>query len=209
MSSEIGFQGLEPTSFCDWPGTITSVVYIGSQNKNVPGCNLKCPTCHNKSLSWKPIDNANIPDHEILERLISRQKFINKVTFTGGEPTLYQNLPNIIRQLKQHDFEICVHTNGFNTLMFETIRKDVDLFCVDIKGPFEKYPKLIGIDFPVDKIRTKIASIIKAAQNNPTQFYFRITKVPSLTNDDLKETIEWVNSFGFRLHLQEYREPKD
>lgn len=210
MIKSIGVQEISLSSFCDWPGCISHVIYIGSEDKNIYGCNWKCPTCHNKSLSWQPTGKANINIQYIIEKLNLHKKYINKITITGGEPTLCPNLYNLIKELNQNSFnKICIHSNGSNLNSIKELIDSIELFCIDIKGPFKKYPELTGIkNMSIDKISNTILDLLNFAKKYKEKFYFRTTKVPILTNDDLIETEKLVNSFNFPLHLQEYRNIK-
>ncbi len=202
----IGIQEISLSSFCDWPGTISDVLYIGSQNINTHGCNWKCPTCHNKSLSWQPTGNENLNELWIIKKLISHKKYVDKVTITGGEPTLYPKLSNLIEKLKNNNFKICVHSNGSNIDIIKKLINNVDLFCIDVKGPFKKYPELTGLQsMNIEKISNQILDLLNFAKNYKEKFYFRTTKVPLLTVDDLIEVDNIVKSFDFKLHLQKYR----
>ena len=45
--SKPAVKGLVETSFCDWDGKISSVVFL-------PGCNFRCPFCQNGALVTDP-----------------------------------------------------------------------------------------------------------------------------------------------------------
>ncbi|MEJ2114356.1 MAG: radical SAM protein, partial [Flavobacteriaceae bacterium] len=75
------FSGLQKTSLIDYPNKIASVLYV-------PGCNLRCPFCHN----WRIVLNPQPPflqDQDAIQILENRKKYVNAVVITGGEPTLY------------------------------------------------------------------------------------------------------------------------
>ena len=57
----VEIKGLEKTSFIDYPGKISCVVFL-------PGCNFRCPYCQNPDL-FKPEELATIPQEEFFNYL--------------------------------------------------------------------------------------------------------------------------------------------
>ena len=99
------FSGLQKTSLVDYPDKVASVLFT-------PGCNLRCPFCHN----WRIAVNPQPPflqETAALEILESRKKYVDAVVITGGEPCMHKELPKFLAKLKERGFLVKLDTNGF------------------------------------------------------------------------------------------------
>ncbi len=128
------FSGLLKTSLIDYPNKVASVLYV-------PGCNLRCPFCHN----WRIVVDPKPPflqDNNALNILESRKKYIDAVVVTGGEPTLYKDLPEFLIRLKEKGFQIKLDTNGFFPEILQECLPLVDYVAMYIKTSAKKYSLL-------------------------------------------------------------------
>ena len=92
----IPIKGFQKTSLIDFPGKISSIIFLG-------GCNFRCHYCYNPDLIFNnklPV----IPVEKILTQLEQRKKYIDSVVITGGEPTLHKGLPDFLAKVKQKGF---------------------------------------------------------------------------------------------------------
>ncbi len=197
----LSVKGFQPISLCDWPGKVSSVLFIA-------GCNLRCPTCHNKELAFFHKKLSPVPKEEVLSYLKKRKGWIDGIVISGGEPTLI-NLEGLILELKEEvNLPIKVDTNGMKPEVVKELlkKKAVDLFAVDIKGPWNKYFELTGGRCDFRRAETKIRYIINLAKENPSKFYFRITKVPLLSDEDIKEVESYLPK-EFKLNVQKFINP--
>ena len=99
------FSGIQKTSLLDYPDKVASVLFT-------PGCNLRCPFCHN----WRIAVNPQPPflqEAAALEILESRKKYVDAVVVTGGEPCMHKELPKFLAKLKERGFSVKLDTNGF------------------------------------------------------------------------------------------------
>jgi len=78
----------------------------------------------------------------VFKILASRKKFTGYVCITGGEPTIYSDLPEFIRLLYNDGFKIKLDTNGLNPDILEKCLPYLDYIAMDIKTSFKKYPLL-------------------------------------------------------------------
>lgn len=69
------------------------------------GCNLKCPWCDTGHAARFELDRADLLKE--LEQFRTRS-----VVLTGGEPTIQQEMPELVTALKQRGYWIAVETNG-------------------------------------------------------------------------------------------------
>lgn len=73
-------------------------------------CNLKCSHCFK---SANNILKNTIQLDEIKKLATSLKNKVNKITITGGEPTIHPNINEILKLLED-DFEVCLMTNATN-----------------------------------------------------------------------------------------------
>ncbi len=180
-SDPIPIKGFLETSFVDWPGKVCSVVFL-------PGCNFRCPFCHNAPLILNPSRLETIPLSYVLGRLEKFVQWVDGVCITGGEPTTHTNLADLIQQFRNHNFAIKLDTNGSNPALIEALLRKGMLDCIamDIKAPLVEtsYSRLSGCTPDLDAIRTCIEII----RSSPIEAIFRMTVVPELiTENDIYE----------------------
>jgi pyruvate formate lyase activating enzyme len=194
-------RGVQQVSFCDWPERITCVLFLG-------GCNLACPTCHNWQLAKTYWELPVVPWELVFSHLLNRQGWLDGVVISGGEPTCCPGLTSLLQEITATGLEIKLDTNGLNpTIIRDLLIRDlVQLFAVDVKGPWHKYPLLTGNKCSTKQARGSLEQIFALAREYPERFYFRLTMVPSLQTKDIEETKSYLPS-GFDLHLQDYVPP--
>jgi pyruvate formate lyase activating enzyme len=194
-------RGIERLSLCDWPGRACCVLFTG-------GCNLQCPTCHNGGMAWRPERFPAIGRERIMSYLERRRMWLDGVTVTGGEPTLNRDIASLLADLGRVGLPVKLDTNGMRPDVVETllVSRLVSVFAVDVKGPWDKYPQLTGGAVGASEARDNVERIFRLAAQNPQAFYFRTTKVPLLTDDDL-DAVRAVLPAGFTLTEQKYVPP--
>ena len=84
--------GMEKLSLVDYDGYISATLFLG-------GCNFRCPFCHNGPLVLDASNQPEIPLSEVLSYLEKRKNMLKGVCITGGEPTLYPDLEDLIKQI--------------------------------------------------------------------------------------------------------------
>lgn len=180
-------RGMVPVSLCDWPGKITSVLFVG-------GCNLRCPTCHNASLAWNwqslpPLDGA-----EILADLRRRARWLDGITLSGGEPTTLVELETLLTELATIGLPLKLDSNGSAPDMLDHLVRSglVQTLAVDVKGPWSLYPELSGHAMSAQEARRCLEHVFALAREFPDRVYFRCTKVPRLEAEDLVSTRQQV-----------------
>jgi len=163
------------TSLIDWEGKIVSTLYVSS-------CNFRCPYCYNCDLVLHPNNFKNIPFEDINNYLLKRRDFIDGICMSGGEPTLYPDLPSYFKEIKDKGFLIKLDTNGANPKLLEDLLGLglVDYIAMDIKSSldFDNYSKAAGIRDKV--LLEKVKDSIKLIMNSKVDYEFRTTVVPIL-----------------------------
>lgn len=195
-------RGLQPTSFCDWPGRVCPLIFLG-------GCNLRCPTCHNAQMAWSPESLPLVHKKEISDLLQSRQDWFDGLVITGGEPTCVPHLKQLLAEIQElTHLPLKLDSNGLNPQLLNDILQDnlVQMIAVDVKGPWDKYPVLTGQACNAQEARRCFQAIEELALGWPESFYFRCTHVPELNERDI-DTVRGYLPAGFTLHVQKYVSP--
>lgn len=180
--------GLQKFSLIDYPGKISAVVFLA-------GCNFRCGFCHNPELVVPELlkDQPGIDEKKFFDFLAMRQGKLDGVCITGGEPTIWQDLPEFIAKIKALGFLVKLDTNGTNPEMVKKVIESVDYFAIDIKNSPGKYRKTVNIDIDEKKVEKTLKMI--AAYGTPLEL--RTTVVPGLiSEEDFVKIKEWLEAIG-------------
>lgn len=164
--------GFQKISLIEYPGKISSIVFLAS-------CNFRCQFCYVPQLVFpeKIKEIKNWSEDYILSYIEENKKFIEAIIFTGGEPTLNQDLPELIQKIKSKGFLIGLETNGSNPKMLSNLIRHrlVDYVAMDIKTrlEFEKYKEIVGslTEETFEKIKESIRNLLLS----PIDYEFRTT----------------------------------
>ena len=162
---EIRFAGFAPVSTIDYPGEVAAVIYM-------PGCNLRCPYCHNKGIVEGKGDDLKWDD--IRSRLEQHVGVITGVVITGGEPTLYYNALHALLGylVYETDLKIKLDTNGTGIKALRDLMCYVDYLAMDFKCPESSWGTFTtGCPWPYDHL----AEIALMAQNRNMPMELRTT----------------------------------
>lgn len=173
------FSGLQKTSLTDFPNRICSVLFT-------PGCNLRCPFCHN----WRIVVDPKPPfliEEAALQILDGRRKYVDAVVVTGGEPTIHRELPKSLRKLKERGFAVKLDTNGLDSRMLEECLPYVDYVALDVKTSLQKYPSLGA------KNTHELTRTVEILKTGKVDYEFRTTVVPGFVEaPDIQSIAEVV-----------------
>lgn len=184
------FAGLVKQSLVDYPGEVTAVLFTR-------GCNIRCPYCQNTHLLLRSprVSEPVITMEEAAEFLKERLGFLDAVTVTGGEPTLYEELPAALAAFKELGYLVKLDTNGTNPTMLQQLINcgSLDYVAMDIKAPldYRKYTRACG------KLTTEeffnVRSSIRMLMEASIQVEFRTTVVPLLhPPEDIEEIARYI-----------------
>jgi len=193
----IEIKGFLETSFLDWPGKICSVFFL-------PGCNFRCPYCHNHPLVFHPGQFASISLKEILQRLNSFKGWIDGVCLTGGEPTLHADLPLLIHQIKERGFLVKLDTNGSNPEMLEKLidKREVDFIAMDVKAPLDPFSYRRSTGLSIDL--ALVSKSIEILKRGKVEYQFRMTVVPQLHSEEEIQALGEQLRVGQRFILHNF-----
>lgn len=186
-----GISGWQKTSFIDYPGTVSTVLFF-------EGCNLRCPYCHNPDIVLRK--NPQLSWTEIKSHLSSRKGLIEGVVLTGGEPTLHSCLPQIVNELRDDGFLIKIDTNGANPDMIAQCKPDY--LALDFKTIPQRYEELGCKD---SGFGGKLKRTLEIVKSMGLQAEVRITVAPPFIDDNtVLKMAEMLNGVE-RVFLQQLR----
>lgn len=145
-----------------------------------------------------------VPLEEIEEYVRDNAEFLDGIVVTGGEPTIHQDLPELLSKLKALGTKVKLDTNGTNPDMLEDVLEAglVDYVAMDIKAPLdEKYDDLAGVPVPLDKVKRSI-EVIRASG---VDHEFRTTVVPILLAPGDVERIAAYIGGARKFAIQQFR----
>ena len=197
----MNIHGFNKSTLLDYPKHLAATIFVG-------GCNMRCPFCHNASLVLRPNTQPIIPEEEVLSYLAKRKNILEGVCITGGEPTLYPELPLFIKQIKELGFKVKLDTNGTNPAMLKELAENklIDYVAMDIKNSKDKYKITAGNkNISLDEINESISLLL----SDIVEYEFRTTIVKELhTKSDMEAIGSWIKG-AKAYYLQSYRDSED
>lgn len=177
--------GLQKMTLLDYPGKVACTVFL-------PGCNYRCPFCHNAGL----LEDAPeaLTEEALLTFLEKRKGLLDGVCITGGEPTLQPDLPHLLAKIKALGYCVKLDTNGSNPAMLETLLEKglVDYVAMDVKNSPARYGKTVGIPgMPLEKTEKSLRLLLSGR----TDYELRTTCVEELHEEEAAAAMgAWVES---------------
>jgi MoaA/NifB/PqqE/SkfB family radical SAM enzyme len=102
-------------------------------------CNMKCPICYSvleNPICYPPLSKVT---NEMKKKIIDRMFEIglNKIMFTGGEPLLDSDMPNLIKYAKSKGLKTGLSTNGLllSENVLEKLNDCLDELTLPLDGP--------------------------------------------------------------------------
>ena len=130
--------GLQKMTLLDYPEKVACTVFL-------PGCNFRCPFCHNGHLLERPEDCME--SDALLGFLRKRRGILDGVCITGGEPTLQPELPDLLAQIKALGYSVKLDTNGSRPDVLRSLVEAglVDYVAMDAKNSPGRYAETVGV----------------------------------------------------------------
>ena len=131
--------GLQRMTLLDYPGKVACTVFL-------QGCNYACPFCHNSQLLCFEAEPF-LQEEELLAFLKKRTDILEGVCITGGEPTLYAGLENLLRQIKALGYCIKLDTNGSKPGVLRMLAEEglIDYVAMDVKNSPDRFAQTVGV----------------------------------------------------------------
>ena len=178
--------GLQKMTLLDFPGKIACTVFLG-------GCNFRCPFCHNSELFMGKPEKL-MEDEEFFKFLKSRKGLLDGVCVSGGEPTIYKELPAFLAKIKELGFLVKLDTNGYRPDVLKALAEArlVDYVAMDVKNSPVMYAPTVGLE-TVDL--TRIEESLRFLIGGEVDYELRTTLVSQLHSAASVETMgQWLVS---------------
>lgn len=200
--NEMNIAGLQKLTLLDYPDKMAACIFT-------PGCNLRCPFCHNAELVIGIPDaegNPYFPSvalEEFFSFLDTRQGLLDGICITGGEPLLQQGIGEFCRMVHARGFSVKLDTNGTHPEKLQALIDEglVDYVALDVKNSPARYGETVGLpDFDVTPIRRSIEILLQ----DKVDYEFRTTLVAELHDEEaLLEIARWIRG-ARRWYLQNF-----
>jgi pyruvate formate lyase activating enzyme len=206
------------TSLIDFPGRLASVLFL-------PGCNFRCPYCHNAALVVQKRELADgasssarrgeaglareasiarddglVAMGEFLEFLDKRKSLISGVVISGGEPLLYEETPRIAHSIRERGLAVKLDTNGSFPDMIAPVAPDY--VALDFKTSEACYgrvaPGLPGVG-------ARVLDSLAYLRSSATPFEVRITCAPGIVGPSELGEMALSLEAGDEVFLQAFR----
>jgi len=189
--------GFIKTSLLDWDGHVVSSLYL-------PGCNYRCPYCHNPDLVLRPDEQDEVQWDEVEEYLDRNKDFLDGVVVTGGEPTVHSDLRGLLSRIKDAGLKVKLDTNGSRPDALEDLLDAalIDYVAMDVKAPLnEKYALAAGEGADVEAVKRSIELIRASGVDHE----FRVTVAPHILTAEDVEAIAAYLGGARKLAIQQFR----
>ena len=139
--------GLQKLTLLDFPGKTAATVFT-------PGCNFRCPFCHNADLvtgeagrDGAAADSSALSIDELFAFLGKRQGLLDGVCITGGEPLLQSGIDEFCTRVHELGFAVKLDTNGSFPGRLRALVEEglVDYVATDVKNAPERYAETVGV----------------------------------------------------------------
>lgn len=186
--------GLQKLTLLDYPEKVACTVFCS-------GCNFRCPFCHNPALAEGDERVLDYSFSDIILFLESRQKKLDGICITGGEPLLYEETIELAERAKYMGFLVKIDTNGSNPERLRTVieKRISDYIAMDIKNAPEKYEMTSG-----SKMLEQVKESVSYLLQNKVDYEFRTTVTGNLhTAADFEKIGKWIAG-AKRYFLQKF-----
>ncbi|MBQ1483326.1 MAG: anaerobic ribonucleoside-triphosphate reductase activating protein [Erysipelotrichaceae bacterium] len=194
----VRFYGLQKLTLLDYPGNMAATVFTG-------GCNFRCPFCHNRSLVFLNENDSEIANEDIFDFLKNRNKVLDGVCITGGEPLLHKGIRAFIQRVRDLGLKVKLDTNGSNFTALKQLVDDglIDYVAMDIKNSKEKYAMTIGLEsYDLSEIEKSVSYLLE----DHVDYEFRTTIVKEFHEvSDLEKIGRWIQG-AKRYYLQNFED---
>lgn len=196
MGQEVIFSnvaGWQKNSFIDYPGKIATVIFLGH-------CNLQCPYCHNPSIIRNPPKGLSFGE-DIIRYLSKNKTFIDGVVITGGEPTLYKNLPQLVNFIRSLGYPVKLDTNGLNPDRIKEVSPDY--LALDIKSNPQGYKNELQCTYP--DIHERLSQSVQYLKTKNDNGEVRVTLAPKIVTPEVLTYIKELCAGVKKVYLQRLR----
>lgn len=169
-------------------------------------CNFRCFFCHREGQRFNSKQEMTPEEVERIVKIASLLG-IRKVKLTGGEPTVREDIIEIVKRIKPYVIDLSMTTNGsrLKGLARELARAGLDRVNVSLHSlrP-EVYKKITGVDM-LDVVLEGIEEAVKYL--SPVKL--NMTVMRGLNDGEIWDMIDFAAKTGTILQLIELEAPRE
>ena len=148
------------------------------------------------------VECENIAENDLFDFLRKRQKVLEGMCLTGGEPLIQVGVEDFLRKVKQLGYSVKLDTNGSNPHKLQHLVSQhlVDYVAMDVKNSADEYAKTAGANVDLSAILQSVEFL----KTNPCEYEFRTTVTGNYhTEKSIDEMGKWLIG-AKRLYLQKF-----
>ena len=179
----MNIAGIQKMTLLDYPGKVACTVFL-------PGCNFRCPYCHNSELFTGELVPV-MTGEELLAWLKKRKGLLDAVCVSGGEPTLQPELEALLRAIKAMGYLTKLDTNGSRPRVLRRLVEAglVDYMAMDIKNAPHRYSDTAGAAVDMAELEESVTFLLEGG----VDYEFRTTVAEQLHSaEDFSAIGQWL-----------------
>ncbi|WP_457742380.1 GTP 3',8-cyclase MoaA [Thermococcus sp.] len=169
-------------------------------------CNFRCFFCHREGQRFLAKNEMTPAEIERLVRIASRLG-IRKVKLTGGEPTVREDIVEIVKRIKPYVVDLSMTTNGsrLKELAKPLANAGLDRVNVSLHSlrP-EVYKKITGVD-----VLQEVLEGIEEAVKYLSPVKLNMTVMKGLNESEIWDMVDFAAKTGTILQLIELEAPRE
>ncbi len=169
-------------------------------------CNYRCFFCHREGQTSRVAPEMTPGEIERLVRIASHLG-IRKVKLTGGEPTVREDIVEIVRRIKPYVIDLSMTTNGsrMKELSDPLARAGLDRVNISLHSlKPEVYRRITGIDM----LHTVLEGVEEAVKHlSPVKLNMTVMK--GVNDSEIWDMVEFAAKTGAILQLIELEAPRE
>lgn len=195
MFEDVPIAGITKVTMLDFPGRISAVVFL-------QGCPWRCPYCHNPEMQC--MANGEVPFSDLETLLGKRHGLLDGVVYSGGDPLVYNKLPDLLKWTQAQGFETGIHTGGHLWENFEKCLPYTNWVGFDMKAPFDDYEKVTKAKNSSEYAQKALKMLLDSG----VEYEIRTTASPEdLSIEDIYKIADDLKGYGVKnFVLQEHRQ---
>jgi pyruvate formate lyase activating enzyme len=152
------------------------------------------------------LPEESLPWEDILNMLKTREKLVEAVVFSGGEPLLQEGLPEAILDVRNMGFKVGLHTSGAFPDRLARILHSLDWVGFDIKHRFEDYQEVTNIRNSGALARESLGLLVASG----VDFEVRMTLYEKIETAAVVDVLKEIAAIGVKtVALQKCRDKNE
>lgn len=193
-------SAIQRFTMLDYPDKLACIAFT-------PGCNMRCGFCHNPEFvlpeKIRELQADFIEEQTFFNFLEKRRGLLEGVVVSGGEPTIWRDLPEFLRRIKEKGFLTKLDTNGNHPAMLRALldEKLLDYVAMDVKTSLAEYSKLVGGTVKSENIEESI----RILKGSSISYEFRTTLIKEVHTEAVLKEMEELVRGAERYYFQVFR----